>query len=214
MKRIRFTTRRSANRQYVPARGEQPPPAIEETPPETRAEAEAKETPERPSTFELAQLAAILATRPDSLRISPGEVVAEAMQVWEAAAKVTQADRQEQQIWSALFTDPQEQWQQRLKTYVGGEERLQELMAEPRFEEEKEVLPRLFPGDTETAQSRREKFRELLRQAPPSSAAPPSADEGSAQKLSPALVRSLVEVQQAQQNQSPAEATAREASES
>src|SRR5437867_1246126 len=86
---------------------------------------------ERPTTFQLAQLAAILATRPESLRIPPAEVVLEAMQVWEAAAKVNLAERQEREIWDAIFTDRKEQWEHRLGAYVGDEVRLHELLSEP-----------------------------------------------------------------------------------
>ena len=57
----------------------------------------AEDIPERPTTFELAQLAVILATRRESLRISPAEVVLEAMQVWEAAAQLNLTERHERE---------------------------------------------------------------------------------------------------------------------
>jgi hypothetical protein len=128
------------------------------------------------------------------LRIPPAEVVLEAMQVWDAAAKVNLAERQEREIWAAVFTDEKEQWEHRLGAYVGDEVRLQEMLSEPRFQPESEALPKLFPGTGETPESRRQKLDELMRatQADPAlnkdRPAPP-------QKFSALFVRRLVEAQ-------------------
>jgi len=152
----------------------------------------AESDPDRPTTFQLAQLAAILATRPDSLRIPPAEVVLEAMQVWDAAAKVNLVERQEREIWAAVFTDAKEQWEHRLGAYVGDEARLQEMLSEPRFQPESEALPKLFPGTSETPESRRQKMDDLMRAAQ----ADPVLNKGQPappQKFSARFVRALVE---------------------
>jgi len=157
------------------------------------------DAPERPTTFQLAQLAAILATRPESVRIPPAEVVLEALQVWDAAAKVNLSERQEREIREAVFTDRREEWERRLSAYVGDEIRLRELLAEPRFDRESEALPKLFSGKEQTAESRRQAFEELLRYAKTHSlleAESPDANPGVAAKLSSQFVRTLVEAQE------------------
>jgi len=165
-------------------------------PPEAEPASAGESAPDRPTTFQLAQLAAILATRPDSLRLPPGEVVLEAMQVWDAAAKVNLAERQEREIWAAVFTDAKEQWEHRLGNYVGDEVRLQEMLSEPRFQPESEALPKLFPGTGETPESRRQKLGDLMRttqtEPAPSKEQPAPAPP---EKFSALFVRSLVEAQ-------------------
>jgi hypothetical protein len=153
----------------------------------------AASAPDRPTTFQLAQLAAILATRPDSLRIPPAEVVLEALQVWDAAAKVNLAEQQEREIWAAVFTDAKEQWDHRLGAYVGDEARLQEMLSEPRFQPESEALPKLFPGTAETPESRRQKLDELMRAAQTDPAL--NKDQPAPQKFSARFVRALVDAQ-------------------
>ena len=162
----------------------------ETVPPEQARPAPPGESaPDRPTTFQLAQLASILATRPDSLRIPPAEVVLEAMQVWDAAAKVNLAERQEREIWAAVFTDAKEQWEHRLGAYVGDEVRLQEMLSEPRFQPESEALPKLFPGTGETPESRRKKLDELMR----ATQTEPALNREPPQKFSALFVRALVE---------------------
>ena len=121
--------------------------------------------PARPTTFQLAQLAAILATRPHSAQFPPADVVLEALQLWDAAFKVNLAEKQEREIWAALFIDNREHWEQRLREYVGDKTVLHELLCEPRFQVETEVLPRLFPRDAGTARTLRQKFSDLIHYA-------------------------------------------------
>lgn len=130
-----------------------------------RDSAQEAETAERPTTFQLAQLAATLATRPDSEKIPPNEVVLEALQLWDAALKINTTEKQEREIWSALFEDTREEWEQRLRSYVGDKFNLYELLSQPRLQVESEVLPQLFPDTGENTASRKEKFADLVRYA-------------------------------------------------
>ncbi len=127
----------------------------------TEPDALEAELAERPSTFELAQLAATLATRPE--QISPAEVVLEALQLWDAALKARITEKQEREIWRALFLDNKEQWERRLKSYVGDKYGLYDLLSEPRYQVEAEVLPNIFHDPNETPDTRREKFAELVQ---------------------------------------------------
>ena len=176
----------SRDKQAVAEEKTQPAPPVEDT-------------PERPTTFQLAQLAAILATRPESVRIPPAEVVLEALQVWDAAAKVNLSERQEREIWDAVFTDRREDWERRLSAYVGDEIRLRELLAEPRFDRESEALPKLFSGKEQTPESRRRAFEELKRYAETQSSSVgdgPEANPGDPAKLSSLYVRTLVDARE------------------
>ena len=57
--------------------------------------ASGEEMPALPTTFQLAQLAAIIAAQPESAKIPPVEVVLEALQLWDAACSVL-AERQKE----------------------------------------------------------------------------------------------------------------------
>ncbi len=134
-----------------------------DNPADTSEIAPMDETSERPTTFQLAQLAATLATRPDSIRIPPADVVLEAIQLWDAAVKVKLTERQAKDIWAALYTDTKPEWDQRLQDYVGDKFALYELLSDPRFQVETDILPNLFPNEDETPESRRQKFADLIR---------------------------------------------------
>lgn len=117
---------------------------------------------ERPTTWQLARLAALLATRPESVRLPPSEVVLEAMQVWDAAAKLMLVERQDRELWQALFSDETAPWKHRLATYAGEESGLRELLAEPRFDLERDVLPKLFPLQEDSPENRRKSLDQLF----------------------------------------------------
>ena len=197
MKRTKRFNSRLLEAENGPVAGEESLNPASSAAEKTQAAPPVENVPDRPTTFQLAQLAAILATRPDSVRLPPAEVVLEALQVWDAAAKVNLSERQEREIWQAVFTDRTEEWEQRLSDYVGDEIRLRELLAEPRFDGEGEALAKLLKG---SAASRRQEFEELIRYAKAHSLLPADGPEPSTwppvSKVSGSFIRALVEARE------------------
>lgn len=124
---------------------------------------------QKPTTFELAMLAELLALRPGATS-TPQTAVLEAMEFWDAADKFNLAAQQLRELREGLFDLKQEQWDSLVKQYVGDTTFLHDWLNgqrndSPRFDVRNEVLPKLFTAKNETRQSREEKLTQLLDHA-------------------------------------------------
>jgi hypothetical protein len=124
---------------------------------------------EKPTTFQLAQLAAQAST-PVTL---PKDAVRRAMALWgEAEAEIAEHDNRAEFLrnlfWAPnkkdvpIFTDTPEEWSERIKAYPGDERDVERALWEERFPNE-EVQKQLFKDKTLGRDTRRTLFLGLAR---------------------------------------------------